>query len=50
MSRIRGCDHSLSRKDIFKFIYCFMILFLASIVYILKYFYCYYHVVIKGVQ
>jgi hypothetical protein len=32
MSRIKGCDHSLDRKDILKFIYCFMILFL--IVYI----------------
>jgi hypothetical protein len=31
-----SCDHSLSRKDILKFIYCFMILFLT--VYILNIF------------
>jgi hypothetical protein len=31
-----GCDHSLSRKDILKFVYYFMILFLT--VYIFKYF------------
>jgi hypothetical protein len=34
MSRIMGYDHSLGRKDILKFIYYFMILFL----YIFKYF------------
>jgi hypothetical protein len=34
MSRIRGYDHSLGRKDILKFVFCVMILFL--IVYIFK--------------
>jgi hypothetical protein len=33
---IMGCDHSLGRNDIFKFVYCFIILFLT--VYIFKYF------------
>jgi hypothetical protein len=28
MGRIKGCDHSLDRKDVLKFVYCFMILFL----------------------
>jgi hypothetical protein len=37
MNRIMGCDHFLGRKDILKFVYCFMILFL--IVYILKHFF-----------
>jgi hypothetical protein len=37
MDRIMGCDHSLGRKDIIKFVYCFMILFLT--IYILKYFF-----------
>jgi hypothetical protein len=36
MDRIMCCDHSLSQKDILKFIYCFMILFLT--VYLFKYF------------
>jgi hypothetical protein len=36
MGRIMGCNHSLGRKDIFKFIYCFMILF--PTIYILKHF------------
>jgi hypothetical protein len=36
MHRIIGCGQSLSWKDILKFIYCFMILFLT--VYIFKYF------------
>jgi hypothetical protein len=36
MDRIMGCDHSLDQKDILKFVYCFMILFLM--VYIFKYF------------
>jgi hypothetical protein len=36
MSRIMGCDHSLGQKDILKFVYSFMILFL--IVYIFKHF------------
>jgi hypothetical protein len=31
-----GCDHSLGQKDILKFIYCFMILFLK--VSLFKYF------------
>jgi hypothetical protein len=33
---IIDCDHSLDRKDILKFIYCFMFIFL--IVYSFKYF------------
>jgi hypothetical protein len=33
---VMGCDHSLDREDILKFVYCFMILFFT--VYILKYF------------
>jgi hypothetical protein len=37
MGRIMSCDHSLGRKDILKFDYYFMILFLT--VYILKYFF-----------
>jgi hypothetical protein len=37
MDCIMGYDHSLSRKDILKFIYCFMIIFL--IIYIFKHFY-----------
>jgi uncharacterized membrane protein len=37
MGYIMGCDHSLGQKDILKFVYCFMILFL--IVYILKHFF-----------
>jgi hypothetical protein len=37
MDRIMGCDHSLDQKDILKFVYCFMILFLM--VYIFKYFF-----------
>jgi hypothetical protein len=28
MGPIKDCDHSLGWKDILKFIYCFMILFL----------------------
>jgi hypothetical protein len=36
MDCIVGCNHSLCRKDILKFIYCFMILFLT--VYIFKHF------------
>jgi hypothetical protein len=36
MSRIIGCDHSLGHKDILKFIYYFIILFLT--VYIFKHF------------
>jgi hypothetical protein len=36
MDRIRGCDDSLGRKDILKFIYCLIILFF--IVYIFKHF------------
>jgi hypothetical protein len=36
MNRIVGCDHSLSQKNILKFVYCFMIIFF--IVYIFKYF------------
>jgi hypothetical protein len=37
MNRIMGCDHSLDRKDIPKFVYYFMIIFL--IVYIFKHFF-----------
>jgi hypothetical protein len=29
MDRIMDCDHSLGRKEVLKFIYCFMILFLT---------------------
>jgi hypothetical protein len=48
IDHIMGYDHSLGRKeDILKCVDCFMILFL--IVYIFKYFYCYYHLVTKGV-
>jgi hypothetical protein len=36
MRCIMSYDHSLGWKDIFKFVYCFMIIFLT--VYILKYF------------
>jgi hypothetical protein len=36
MDRIMGCDHSLGRNDILKFIYCFMILFLT--IYIFNHF------------
>jgi hypothetical protein len=36
IDHIIGCDHSLDRKDIIKFVYGFIILFL--IVYIFKYF------------
>jgi hypothetical protein len=36
MDRIMSCDHSLGQKDILKFVYCFIILFLT--VYILKHF------------
>jgi hypothetical protein len=35
---IMGYNHSLDRKDILKFVYYFMILFL--IIYVFKYFYC----------
>jgi hypothetical protein len=37
MDHIIGCEHSLGRKEVLKFVYCFMILFL--IVYIFKYFF-----------
>jgi hypothetical protein len=37
MDCIMGCDHSLGQKDILKFVYCFMILFL--IVYIFTHFF-----------
>jgi hypothetical protein len=37
MGRIMGCDHSLGWKDILKFVYCFIILFL--ILYIFKHFF-----------
>jgi polyphosphate kinase 2 (PPK2 family) len=36
IDRIMGCDNSLDQKDILKFIYYFMILFIT--VYIFKYF------------
>jgi hypothetical protein len=36
MSRIMSCDHSLSRNDILKFIYCFMVLFLCNNIVILS--------------
>jgi hypothetical protein len=36
MYRIIGCDHSLNRKDILKFVYYFTIIFLT--VHIFKYF------------
>jgi hypothetical protein len=36
MDRIMDCDHSLDRKNILKFMYCFIILFLT--VYIFKHF------------
>jgi hypothetical protein len=36
MDHIMNCDHSLAQKDILKFIYYFMIIFLT--VYIFKYF------------
>jgi hypothetical protein len=29
MDHIMGCDNSLGRKDIFKFVYCFMIISLT---------------------
>jgi hypothetical protein len=35
MGRIMGYDHSLGWKDILKFVYCFMMLFLT--IYIFKY-------------
>jgi hypothetical protein len=38
MDHIMGCDHTLGWKEVLKFIYCFMILFLK--VYIFKHFYC----------
>jgi hypothetical protein len=44
---IMGYDHSLDQKDIFKFIYYFMILFLT--VYIFKYFLLFV-LVTKGIQ
>jgi hypothetical protein len=47
MDHIMGCDHTLGWKEVLKFIYCFMILFLK--VYIFKHFYCYYYLVTKGV-
>jgi hypothetical protein len=37
MCRIISCDHSLDQKDILKFIYWLMIIFLT--VYIFKYFF-----------
>jgi hypothetical protein len=37
MDRIISYDHSLGRKEVFKFVYCFMILFLT--VYIFKHFF-----------
>jgi hypothetical protein len=37
MDCIMGCDHSLGQKDILKFVYCFMILFLT--VYIFTHFF-----------
>jgi hypothetical protein len=36
IDHIMGCNHSLGQKDILKFVYCFMILFLK--LYILKHF------------
>jgi hypothetical protein len=36
MDDIMDCNHSLGRKNILKFVYCFMIIFLT--LYILKYF------------
>jgi hypothetical protein len=36
LDRIMGCDHSFGQKDILKYVYYFMILFLT--VYIFKYF------------
>jgi hypothetical protein len=33
---IMDCDHFLDQKEVIKFVYCFMILFLT--IYILKYF------------
>jgi hypothetical protein len=44
MDRIMGCNHSVGQKDILKFVYCFMILFL--IVYIFKYFLLLVHYVV----
>jgi hypothetical protein len=37
MDSIMGCDHSLSWKEVIKFVYCLMILFLT--VYVLKHFF-----------
>jgi hypothetical protein len=37
LDRIMGCDHSFGQKDILKYVYYFMILFLT--VYIFKYFF-----------
>jgi hypothetical protein len=37
IDRIMGCDQSMDQKDILKFVYCFMILFLM--IYIFKYFF-----------
>jgi hypothetical protein len=39
MDHIMSCDHSLSQKDILKFVYCFMIIFLT--IYIFKHFLLY---------
>jgi hypothetical protein len=36
MDRIMVCDHSVGRKEVLNFVYCFMILFLT--IYIFKYF------------
>jgi hypothetical protein len=36
IDHIMGCDHSLDQKEILKFIYCFIILFVT--VYVFKYF------------
>jgi hypothetical protein len=48
MDRVMDCPHSMDRKEVPKFVYCFMILFLT--IYILNIFYCQYHLLIKGVQ
>jgi hypothetical protein len=42
------CNYFLGRKDILKFGYYFIILFLT--VYIFRHFYCQYHLVTKKVQ
>jgi hypothetical protein len=49
MSHIMDCAHSLGRKDILKFVYCFIILFFKYIYF--KYFLLLlYYVVTKVVQ